>query len=659
MKNVFEKSLTPDQPKDEQLAEVSFEVDQIVDEAKLEINRTREKPEKLQDKEKSLEIATHSKDSIHERRREIFRSIEVRLEFMGEIRKLIEQYKDGDMSFSEYLDEIYTRFLSKLPQTAHHRYEVIKKLEDERNSANSELSSQFEALYPNEVTHSVRYDKALSEDSALKAIELRRRNLEEQLLQQRSEDTTGWAVFLEQAYKLRDAWIHKHEQVSAMSNDKEAVAHEISALGKLATLGKDDIVEIRKTPIELVVILTHDAYRRVSGGAGGFAAWAFHYSKSPFTVAPEGVKNQYLRHESIHSLTDSFMYYENPVSNLGSYIEPVPSAQHHAAYYIDRMQGEIVTAASDWEADKDKHITHGEPIPPNASSEQVEYAFNRYLTGMSTAGGDILGSIQVLEQVMDRSNSSEKKKILSKLELELMREFVRVCTVIEYDVELARRVSEEAGEEAELLLAMLPPSKYRHIRRWIEEKYGSKVQQEESLMRSERFSNPAELRQALQTVGEHELPIKTQLAIERNLMSLAYGISVNSSSLEECKEFGDNLIKLSKLCPNIKAEIFSPIERRAYELLFAANLLNGFVNMSKYLMGLLPQLEEKERNMLTATITQILENGELYREMRREGVVPQDSSPQKVIENSVIGETFARLGITALPEEQAEEDRLL
>lgn len=245
-----------------------------------------------------------------------------------------------------------------------------------------------------------------------------------------------------------------------------------------------DIARLVYSPFELTAVIKSGAYSRVLERG----SYGTHFVRSPISVVRErdDVEDT-IRHESVHNLLDSAM-------NLGRFrIERFEQLHDHLKRsrppeerraiaaslldlrpenLVDQMQNELLAHLERWEQEP-----WNQPRPkmrfldPHAAK-----SFDFHADHLSTAGSDAADIADILESIALASPDTEVGKRILGIRADFRDRFVQSVEHLRRALITARTIGEEAVERLHALLFVVPPSRYRHLERYLDAQYGKPPQ---------------------------------------------------------------------------------------------------------------------------------------------------------------------------------------
>lgn len=367
----------------------------------------------------------------------------------------------SDEQFTDAVDEMLAEIHSQVDATTLERVAQIEQLEQQR----TQLYARTEYL-----RHASPEEKEL--ESKLYA--------ETQQLLRQGGDTR----FVLNVHGTAKAWIQKHAQTRKIAAAQRDWLNEITITeenGDELHLRPNQVIGMRFTGIGASAILSSQEYDRVLGSESNGS----HFAGSPISFIRQrsGEDTEMtLRHESMHNFLDG-------ASDIGRFKDDKidwhlrQSINISQIYEEERRPSILRREINKLDVDELLDALHHELL---AGLERVERTvfpkdipqedgiawvntFFHYVENYSSAGWQALQTIQQLEALEKNSTlPPEVQRIATDMQFRFTRRFAEVVETIRETVERAQQLGPEVSDQLHALFIVLPPSKYRHCRRFLD-----------------------------------------------------------------------------------------------------------------------------------------------------------------------------------------------
>lgn len=286
-------------------------------------------------------------------------------------------------------------------------------------------------------------------------------------------------------YNLREIAVglkRKHAFVNKVSTDRSIAREAIAKdLGK-DPLSEHDVRDIRFDGIHTAVILDDDVFDTFTGfpNAGGVH---FPYSSVSVIRSSQPDIASVIRHESIHNLLESASDIrrdkgkELPLtfSNINRQAAPPNQPRLLLKYLKELRTWDLLDGFHDEllaELDNvERNVFPG--LPSTDQKTDKLRLFSYYADRYSTAGWGSWALIDELVKTGVESRNPEVKVAASSLAFNYAKQFGQTVETMRQSIDRAQKISPEANERVHALFMVLPPSKYRHIPKYLDHAYGS------------------------------------------------------------------------------------------------------------------------------------------------------------------------------------------
>lgn len=289
-------------------------------------------------------------------------------------------------------------------------------------------------------------------------------------------------AFLYNLHEIAVALKHKHAFVNITSKDRTIAREAIAVVLGRGSLGERDIRDIRFDGIHAAVILDDDVFDKFTGSPNSSGA---HFPHSPVSAIRSSLPDidSVIRHESVHNLLESAsdirtdMGEELPLtfSDIDRQTAPPDQPQELIRYLkelrtwdlLDGFHDELLAGLDRVE----QNVFPG--LPPTDQKTDRLQLFSYYADRYSTAGVGSWALIDALVKPGIESGNPELRAAASSLAYNYAGQFAQTVETMRQSIERAQKISPEADERVHALFMVLPPSKYRHIPKYLDHTYGS------------------------------------------------------------------------------------------------------------------------------------------------------------------------------------------
>lgn len=409
-------------------------------------------------------VADKPESSVRERREILMERLDAKVETVLDFQRRISSLdKERDSSvIQQSLEEIWLGTIMLMSTDIMDRYEQLQGVE-ERLRASAIMDDQ--PMTP----------------EAFRSLKDHQRQLrsEAQLLME-NEDVQ----FLMNIKSVIDDLHHKHTQLETLRQQPEAtlekiIRHVYMWSGEIVS--SSDVVRTIETPFETTLVLASKAYTRIWNAS----SLGLHFRRSPFSLTRQhkGVEAT-IRHESVHNILEGAggigqFTASQEWTEMQNQRRRVKTAQeqlvvetelagYNPASLLDRMHNELLAELENWESSTVMK-------QPNLIERHAKknFPFEFHSARYSTAGNDAQTIAATYEKVAKQCANPKMKLRLVAIVQEFKQEFVRAIEHIRQALIRARQLGEGAVEHLHALLFVLPPSRYRHLDRYLDERYGN------------------------------------------------------------------------------------------------------------------------------------------------------------------------------------------
>ncbi|GEM_PF-2777027 len=282
--------------------------------------------------------------------------------------------------------------------------------------------------------------------------------------------------FLWNMDRVRSSLIDKHEAVYATSQDfSKRPAGQTFMIGNQEV--NLDTVELGLDPVHISLGLDASDYKRVAGNHSKGA----HLVGTPFSIIQRtedpAEYQSVVRHEAMHNLIDGAPNIgTSPHENFNDLLlqtnaqspaslapeSPPRSLEQYPRVdrILDSFHDELLAHLDLVEWDK---IEFGRKHVP-----EVELKFVWYTHHYATAGLDALDIDSDLQALAARDPGNPAGQAAQKLSEDFTRRFTATIEMMQDGLGRGKALGPEVFERVHALMFVLPPSKYRHIRRYLD-----------------------------------------------------------------------------------------------------------------------------------------------------------------------------------------------
>ena len=395
-------------------------------------------------------------DTHKERQFEILEGLKQRVDAMVQLKKDIEGLPKGlsDEALDECTKTMEERMFSAWPESVKRGAERILEIEYELDATNQ--SSYDEAH--DETRFSLQ-------DALLNELEATKRNPDQ------------FMVYI--AIQLIDGVKMKYKQVRELAaGDLNKTVQSI--MDEFGIEG--EVIDVRVSPTDIVVVLD----KQVSFGKYYPDISGIHLSEEVYSfVKMNDAAERTIRHEKIHGLIDGVYVIRSstlPTSVIRSRLKTIKGYKKmsppdeilnmafrtltNTRYYLDLLHEELLAelenAEETWRAHTQRRYFERlrDAVANNTSAH------------LATAEIEAGKFIQALEE--EQKNATDERTItaLKKINEDFLLSWIQTVETMERMTELAARLGPDATDRVHLAMAILPPSRYRHIEPLFRHLYG-------------------------------------------------------------------------------------------------------------------------------------------------------------------------------------------
>lgn len=404
-----------------------------------------------------------------ERRAELMDRLDYKVEAVLDFGRMIESL-DDDARPSEVhraLDQARSNIRAMFPPDTIGRFDRLVAIQNRLRQLHRDISTAWD-------------DPGRGPDE-----QARRQILAEMQTLQREElpllENEDLAFLLNMEYVIRGLQ-RKNNEVEALRDQPVRTLDELNLYNYHKTIIPEDIVRIKRTPFELSVVLKPKSYQRVRGQDDD--SIGVHFNNSPFSLIRDGQEIETtMRHESIHNALDQaagIRYYSRSrLKGLADHHRRSTSDEEKKAAEASLLQYRPVSLLNQMHNEMLAELENWERHPWNRDRSKILWidrnrprTFAFHAERYSTAGRDAMEVVAAFESAAKHCQDPAQRRQL----METSRQFQRVFTdAVEY-MRSAMRTARSSGDEAvdrlHALLFVLPPSRYRHLARYLKFKYG-------------------------------------------------------------------------------------------------------------------------------------------------------------------------------------------
>lgn len=397
-------------------------------------------------------------DSPERRRDELIEQLDRRVSTALELFDATEQLPEGasEDEVDRTLDGIMTRARAQL-DVAWEKAARLDQLRIQRATAASAALAAYEST-----GRSLRVEIAHGDEARL-AVE------ERELL--RDPDVLFW-------HNLRsvvDAMRRKYRLLAAHPSTSDL----LRAMGKSEpNISPSDVLEVRRTPFEASIIVTPENLIRLRPDPN---VAGLHYQGTPFSIIRQGPPDrmaEIIQHEAVHNVIDAAGEIRafNPtvvVQRIGRELTDTDQTIQTRAMadlqamtpseLIDPLQNELIAGLDEAEA-RDFRLP---PSTPESARELGHVMFWYYADVLSTAGQQAKETVDALAKIA-ANGPADARPVASDLAAQFRDTFERMVETIRASLREAKTRGPDAARRVHALMAILPPSRYRHIPRYLE-----------------------------------------------------------------------------------------------------------------------------------------------------------------------------------------------
>lgn len=288
------------------------------------------------------------------------------------------------------------------------------------------------------------------------------------------------ARFLWNLEQAADHWKQKHRRLYDQQYRPE-LRKELSINGQV--LDPKRIVETRLDSIHAAFILDKEYYDQIIGTDSA----GTHFLGTPWSFIRQGEPagmDITLRHEAIHNALDGALDIQfQPKENLSQRFGEMRHLRDHLPpedrslglqkmiqrldtnALLDGFQHELLAGLEQAENGAFSKVT-----PDDAGSTKWIDNFVLYTMNYSTAGSDAWGVYRQFEDLLNTNPalSTEVTEQIRSQQLRFAQRFTETVETMRTSIDRARQLGPEVFERVHDLFVVVPPSKYRHISRYLD-----------------------------------------------------------------------------------------------------------------------------------------------------------------------------------------------
>lgn len=280
--------------------------------------------------------------------------------------------------------------------------------------------------------------------------------------------------FLHQMYQMLGSLKYKHSQLEPLYGNREALLAEVNKHSRREQIKPSDVLDVIESPFEITLVMKLSKVQKIQPGAGGL-----HFAGTPFSLSMQHSKqSDIIRHESIHNMVDC-------LPAIGRYSEEASLREAHKTYdagapieerqeiekfladttparLVDALHDEILAELDNWE-DKSGVITQNIFEKLDEKFDPLFYHANRYATAGNYALLITRTYTDIAHHCPDPEVAAQLDAIASQFRIEFLRAINHMVTALRQ----AKEQGPEAVDRVHALIFVLPPSRYRHLERFM------------------------------------------------------------------------------------------------------------------------------------------------------------------------------------------------
>lgn len=408
----------------------------------------------------ALEPVTNSAEN----QAELMDRLDYKVEAVMGLQKKIEQLgpEEDPAVIHQTLDNFWLETTMMFPPETMSHYEQLQEIEEQMETRLKRIGSDTPDSIPNPAR--VLEDFRRVEELRPQAVTI-----------MKNEDIR----FLMDVRAVVDDLAQKNNIIEGLRGDHEKILQTVNANLLAQKLNAGDVKEYRIMPFEITVVVSSESYKRVRDTD----SLGVHFDHSPFSMVRQNdALEQTIHHESIHTILDragNIGAKESNYENIAKDYEKIKNpdnkeyvesrlTMYDAESLVDMMHNEILAELENWE--QHPAILH----PTNSEKRELKnLPFVFHASRFSTAGTDAQEITEALDRVAKKSKDLKVQSELKAISQEFKEDFVQAVEHMKDALAAARFVGGDAVDRLHALLFVLPPSKYRHLGRYLQFKYGA------------------------------------------------------------------------------------------------------------------------------------------------------------------------------------------
>lgn len=426
------------------------------------------------------------------RRKDVFEILDRKINFIKGIKKLI----DG-IELNEDVNVVETKIRRYLEQMLPQNIEVFQGLA-KIEELEKELDTVINRL--NDLTNKEK--TSFTKSKEFNDLELRRDELLKNIDSLKIKYGPDFE-FLDAVRSGLNLLIRKFRFIQKIKDDNERIIEELNKdlfgeedaeegeNGEGEKIDKNTVKKIIVSPFSINVILEKKFFNnviKVIKEKEGPDTVGFHLAGSPFNVIMDDenqdILSETINHENIHNLTEGFLSLNrSPLGIIESALERADKIKalnppRMIMEIAERYKKEVMRAPIIFFIDQ----LHGEIIADIERVERFEFLIkNLYLTrgiekkrryvGFTTAQNEIIGIKKLLIKAIMTDTDIEIRENCNRLLRGIDKAFDRAITYMRKALFISRYINYQL--EVHSLIALLKPSKFRHIERYLKYRCGN------------------------------------------------------------------------------------------------------------------------------------------------------------------------------------------
>lgn len=279
----------------------------------------------------------------------------------------------------------------------------------------------------------------------------------------------------------------KHALLPRLKERKNLSGYLKNVVG-LKNLDESKMKEVQWGPFDVSITLSSDHFDQVTESPG---AVGIHYVGRPINLIRDGARNpeQVIEHERVHNILDAtVIQFRDP---SGHAVRSIRNAFQEVDDPALAMSEDQKNRLVEQETPTLLNYLHEELLAELEEAERIDFGLDLaekhgldkavmteterfvYYTGaLATAGQAAKDTTRSLHRLFKEATAEDIISGASGLYLNFRHRFISMVDTMRNNLQRGKNIGPKTHTEVHALLYILPPSKYRHIKRYLDHKYG-------------------------------------------------------------------------------------------------------------------------------------------------------------------------------------------